>query len=92
MDRRAFLRGAGVAALAATLPVPALGGSIPIIYGDGIHDDTAGFQAALDGRRFYSFGNKVRRIRGIVVVNGGTYRHPSPLLLGSSGAAVIGGR
>lgn len=55
MNRRDFLRvtfgAAGVAAAPVVL-TKALEKRVPVIYGDGIHDDTEGLQAALSGREF----------------------------------------
>lgn len=50
MNRRNFL--GGVLALTAMPFVPKIIGSLPIIYGDNIHDDWAGLQAMLDGKPF----------------------------------------
>jgi hypothetical protein len=57
MNRRSFLRGMlGVAALS-IVPAPLLSqANIPRIVGDGVHDDTAGIQAALDGQPFICDG------------------------------------
>ena len=50
ISRRFFLQGAlSVAALSV---VPSAMADAPRIVGDGIHDDTAGIQALLDGRPF----------------------------------------
>lgn len=50
IDRRSFV--AGLAAAVGALATPAFAfATPPTIYGDGIHDDTAGLQAFFDGRR-----------------------------------------
>lgn len=48
MNRRAFFKLTAGAAIASALPLP--GATAPIIYGDGVHDDTEALQALLDGK------------------------------------------
>lgn len=48
MNRRSFFKLTAGAAIASALPLP--GVAAPIIYGDGIHDDTEALQALLDGK------------------------------------------
>jgi hypothetical protein len=59
MDRRSFLRGTlalggtlAVAPVAAKILIPP---ELPIIWGDGIHDDAPGLQALFDGKPFVTF-------------------------------------
>ena len=55
MNRRSFLKIAGAAGLLTVTPISiasALATKVPIIYGDGIHDDTEGLQAAVSGKDF----------------------------------------
>jgi hypothetical protein len=65
VSRRFFLGGALAVAGASSLPSRLLAAA-PVIYGDGIHDDTAGLQAALAGRPFQVAKN------GLVFRRGGT--------------------
>lgn len=53
-SRRSFLRGALIVAAASVLPAQAIAfvAPVPVIVGDGIHDDWAGLQAAFDGNPF----------------------------------------
>lgn len=54
LSRRSFLGGALVLAVATQLPGAALARSeVPWLWGDGMHDDTAGLQAMLDGKPVY---------------------------------------
>lgn len=76
LSRRSFLRGTVAVASAAVIMNPAdflAARQIPIICGDGVHDDTAGLQALLDGLPVdirndcarVMTGNGVRLSRGI---------------------------
>lgn len=52
MQRRQFLKGVlSLAVIASNLPAIAEAG-LPILYGDGMHDDTKAFQAMMDGAPF----------------------------------------
>lgn len=73
MDRRSFLRGAISALGAVTLPLPAFG--LPIIMGNGEHDDTDGLQALLRGEPCQILRDGVRVLpNGTVWLDGGVYR------------------
>lgn len=78
MNRRTFIRYLAAGTAVALAPVPlllddAIKQNLPIIYGDGVHDDTAGFHAAMSGKPFiarngcvyvaYSDDNSVRQLR-----------------------------
>lgn len=57
MNRRSFLRGMLVVTAVAIVPTAALKAMeaikpLPILYGDGIGDDTAALQALFDGKAF----------------------------------------
>ena len=51
MERRGFLGALGALMAAVAVPVRALAGQrLPVLYGDGVADDTAAFQAWIDGQ------------------------------------------
>ena len=70
LSRRSFLRGA-LAVIGATV-APALPSmaDIPRIVGDGIHDDTAGLQAALDGKPFIADDMVIRTADQLKITKG----------------------
>lgn len=61
VSRRSFLRGALTVAAASLVPVSAakaLGlDDVPTLWGDGVHDDTEGLQALIDGKPFEIAGS-----------------------------------
>lgn len=72
VTRRSFLRGAlalTAVTIAPALPVEA---SVPRIVGDGVHDDWAGLQAAIDGRPFECEG-LVMQSPKVIEINGGRF-------------------
>lgn len=75
VSRRLFLGGALALVAATQLPNVAFA-SAPVIYGDGYHDDTAGLQAAFDGKPFKVVGKGTYIVRkgGQVMLNGGTFK------------------
>lgn len=83
ISRRIFLKIGFAAGIATAVPVgislldgrPVLGEhTLPIIMGDGIHDDTAGLQAALAGLPFIANHDCVQVISGTVTFRHGTFR------------------
>lgn len=60
MNRRTFLRGLLTVTAVSIAPVTLGDSGIPRIVGDGIHDDAAGIQAAIDGLPFEANGLVVR--------------------------------
>lgn len=80
LSRRGFLRGLAGAAAVAVLAVPVVElvarETVPRIVGDGIHDDTAGLQAAVDGKPFVSDVVKVIEVDGrrTVLLGNGEYQ------------------
>lgn len=50
MRRRSFLMGSILSALALLVPAPWRKPQVPILYGDGVHDDTATLVAWGEGR------------------------------------------
>jgi len=71
VSRRSFLGGALAATALASVP---LAGDLtaPIIYADGVNDDTAGLQALFDGKPF--------RVRNTAIV--AMHRHGRTILSG----------
>ena len=68
MFSRRWLFGAALA-LVAVPPLRARAATVPVLYGDGIHDDTAGLQALLDGNPVMIDGAVVRRDEPATVMN-----------------------
>ena len=96
LSRRGFLRGlAGAAAVAVLAPVVELVAreTLPRIVGDGIHDDTAGLQAAIDGKPFASDVVKVIDRDGwrTVVLGSDEYRISKALELADTRNLIIDG-
>jgi hypothetical protein len=63
MNRRNFLKvtlAAGIFASAPVVLTKALERRTPVIYGDGIHDDAEGLQAALDNKPFICSSDRVQ--------------------------------
>lgn len=72
MNRRDFFKvtfAAGVASIAPAV----LSNTLPVIYGDGKHDDTEGLQAALDDKPFECLDGSVRIIEGQVFLSNAVY-------------------
>jgi hypothetical protein len=90
MNRRSFLRGLLVVS-AATVTAPTIAKiaslSPPMIFGDGIHDDTAGIQAALDGKPFLCDGLIVSDANGVYFKDG-VFRVTRPLVLRRSNIGI----
>jgi hypothetical protein len=78
--RRSFLKGVLALGVASTLPLPSFGASLPIIYSDGIHDDTLGLNAMFAGEPFHV------ETEGIIAKNGvirsGNFIISAPLIVG----------
>jgi hypothetical protein len=82
VSRRWFL--GGVIAITAAVTVPALG-KLPAIYGDGIRDDSDGFEALLNGRPVDLFADDVTLIYGDEIrVSGGKFFLSRGLILPSA--------
>lgn len=81
MTRRTFIGAAiGATVVAAAGPLPIVP-DIPTLWGDGIHDDTAGLQAAIDGREYRQAWD------GVIV----PAREPDPLLVFPRGDYAVAG-
>jgi hypothetical protein len=72
VNRRGFFKVAFAAGLATALPALSIE-TLPTIYGDGIHDDTDGLQAALDGKDFHCRDKSVTVTDGNVRISNGNY-------------------
>jgi hypothetical protein len=84
LSRRSFLGGILSVSAVAVAPLA----HVPRIVGDGIHDDTAGLQAAFDGAPFEADGFVMQRA-GRLVISGGMFRTTGPLnLVGKSGVVI----
>lgn len=83
LSRRGFLT--GVIAVGAVAALPALASDMPILYGDGVHDDTAALQAFIDGKPVIRDG-VVYRCDGDepVVLHGGIYEISDTLVFDNS--------
>lgn len=89
LTRRWFLGGALAVAGATVIPMAGLFKGLPRIVGDGIYNDTAGLQAALDGEPFVCDGLVVRDATTIFL-RSGTYKVTSPLVIGRDETQLIG--
>lgn len=78
MNRRDLFKVMFAAGLASVVPA-VVGETLPTIYGDGIHDDTEGLQAALNGDPFNCMDGHVHVAQGQVRITGGLYRVSKPL-------------
>lgn len=80
VSRRSFLGGALSLFAATAIPAGAFA-SVPVIYGDGISDDTAGLNALLAGEPFRVENSGVLAIsdEGYAVVRDGNFRVTGPL-------------
>lgn len=85
LNRRQFLRVAIVAGVAIAVPVKltrALCSRLPLIMGDGIHDDAAGLNAAVNGKEFLAHEDCVVVTGKLIKFKTRTYRLNSPLYFG----------
>jgi hypothetical protein len=83
ISRRAFLGGAIALAAATVVPVEAIKALAPLpqIVGDGVHDDTAGLQALIDGEPVLIGAEVVTAEHGAITLQGGVYLISSPLVI-----------
>jgi hypothetical protein len=85
VNRRGFLKIALAAGALAAVPISlqkAITQRLPIIYGDGVHDDTAGLQAAFDGKPFACERHCVRVLGDSIRLDYGDFVTSSPLVVG----------
>ena len=76
MNRRSFLKIAGAAGLLTVTPISiasALAKKVPIIYSDGIHDDTEGLKAAVSGKDFVCDSGIVHVSGDTAIIRGGNF-------------------
>lgn len=91
MSRRSFLRGALVVSASAVLPLPALSAPYPILYGDGIHDDTDALNALFRGDTVICENEAITIKKGDAIhLNGGTYRTTATIDVRSMGGVDVG--
>lgn len=57
VSRRSFLGGALTVAAASLVPVAAFTDPVPVLWGDGEHDDAPALQALIDGKPFEVAGS-----------------------------------
>lgn len=79
MNRRGFLKIAFAAGVAVAAPAALADESLPRIVGDGVHDDTAGLQAAFDGKPFACRDDRIEVKDGHVYLGTGWYLISRPL-------------
>lgn len=96
LSRRAFLGGALALTAAVAVPIPAFARetlALPVVYGDGVHDDTAGLQALFDGKPVIMQGERVQIDRAIGRVEfNGTFRTSATIHIGPQSVEVDAGR
>lgn len=70
LSRRQLFKFGAAAVLSAVVAPAAFGTSAPVLWGDGIHDDTEALQAAMDGEDFIADGKRVNVAEGFTVTGG----------------------
>lgn len=90
VSRRLFLGGALALSAATILSREVVASeTVPTLYGDGVHDDTAALQAMLDQRPVIIEGEAVRS-EGTIYLRSGIYLISRPLVITKDGTAFIG--
>lgn len=91
MNRRTFLKMSGGVAVVVAAPswLKRLAESVPILYGDGVHDDQPALQALLDGKVIEDRTGSTRRIGDVVYLASGSYRVGAPIKLNPEQQTVI---
>lgn len=88
LSRRSFLRGVLSVAAVSSVPLIRAMPVMPIIYGDGIGDDTAGLQALFDGLPVDIRSDVIRLLAGEhPIISGGIFRLTDGLVV-SRGRSV----
>lgn len=73
LSRRSFLGGVLCVAAVSVVPIVLGGVDLPVLYGDGVHDDTVALRAALNGEPFIADGHIIKGTQS-VALSGGVYR------------------
>lgn len=81
MNRRSFLRGALAVSALSIAPAIASAPAVPKIVGDGIYDDTAGLEAALNRLPFECEGHVIADQGGLHFSNGAIFRTSRAVLV-----------
>jgi hypothetical protein len=92
MNRRSFLKIGLAATVAVAIPIElykALDKRLPIIYGDMIHDDWEGLQAAMTGQEFVCDSGMVTVRDGICYISDGLFKVSKTLHLTGSSQIVM---
>jgi hypothetical protein len=86
LSRRTFLRGALAVSAAVTVPMALHMPLRPVLWGDGIHDDTDAFQAMIDREPVDIISDAVRLIRSEAMeISGGVFRLSKQIVFRNSG-------
>lgn len=80
MQRRDFLKGCLAVSALMIVPVPDLN-TYPVLYGDGIHDDTKALQAMFDLKPYICEGKLIKG-QTKAILDGGTFKISRTLYLG----------
>lgn len=72
LSRRSFLKGTLTLSAVTVLNIPEVAANIPILYGDGVHDDTRALQALFD-RKKVIIENDLISAKMPYYLTGGTY-------------------
>lgn len=83
-DRRSFLK--GILSLSVVPLLPALPRFLPVIWGDGIHDDAPGLNALLADEAFEVERGGFTALDG--VIRGGIFRLSAPLVIKRSNVLI----
>ena len=87
MNRRNFLRGCLAVTALAIVQVPDLH-AYPILYGDGVHDDTEALQALLDLKPYVCEGKLIEG-QTRAVINGGVFKTSATLKIRNDNTSIL---
>lgn len=94
LSRRSFLGGILAVGTAATLvrSAPLLPRALPMLWGDGLHDDTAALNALLSGGEFeVSREGLALRKAGMILLREGNFLVSDTISIGTEGTTIVGG-